>query len=122
MESTAPLAHEAQVEDRVDVPNLVWWVLILGSLSLLAVQSLHTPFYAWYTTTLHPLPGQDVMLWILIACLPIHLFEAAYVFRLAQKLGLNQSAPLWAIQTFMLGYPSTRLMLARAKVIRRLKK
>ena len=116
MESTTPSAHGAQIEDRVEPPKLIWWFVILGGLGLLALQSLHAPFYAWYTTTLHPLPGQNVMLWILIACLPIHLFEAVYVFRLAQKLGLSQSAPLWALQTFMLGYPSTRLMLARAKV------
>ena len=109
MESQAPL------EDRIEPPHLVWWVLVLGGIALLALQGLHAPFYAWYTTTLHPLPSQYVMTWILIACLPIHIAEAIYVFRLAHKIGLVESAPLWGLQTFMIGYPSTRLMLERAR-------
>ncbi len=115
MESSAPLNRETPLSDRIEVPHLIWWVLVLGGIGILALQALHDPFYAWYTSTLHPLPGQDVMTWILVACLPIHIFEAVYVFRLAHELGLVESAPLWGLQTFMIGYPSTRLMLERAR-------
>ena len=102
-------------DDVVERPKPVWWCLILGGLTVLALQAFDTSFYTWWTSTMHPLPGQHVMLWILIACVPIHVFEAVYVYRLARQMGMIQSSLGWALQTFMLGYPSTYLMRKRAR-------
>ena len=102
-------------EDRVDHPHPVWWVLVLGGLTLLAFIALDADFYLAYTAAVHPLPGQTFMLWILIGCAPIHLFEGWYAWRVANRLGLSGSAAGWALQCFMLGYPSTHLLLKRKR-------
>ena len=103
------------LEDRIERPHIVWWVVVIGGIILFALWALSTPFYEWYQSTVHPLPSQTLVGWMLIALLPIHTFEAVYVVRLARKLGLVESAPLWGLQTLILGYPSTKLMLDRAR-------
>ncbi len=105
-------------DERADVvlrPRPVWWVLTLGGLTLLAFQGFRPDFYAWWATHLHPLPPRSFMAWLFVACIPVHAFEAVYVFRLAQRLGMPRSAAGWALQTMMLGYPSTALLRKRAK-------
>lgn len=102
-------------EDVVDHPHPVWWVLIPGGLTLLAAQGWSPTFYAWWVATMHPLPGKAFMAWLLVACLPIHVFEAGWAFRRAHELGLHRSARGWALQTFLLGYPSTHLLRRRAR-------
>ena len=109
--------ENASTEDRVDPPALYWWVAIIGGLTLLAFQGLSTEFYTWWVANMHPLPSQNIMAWILVACLPIHIFEAVYVYRVAQHLGMPNSAMGWAVQTFILGYPSTHLIRKRAKAM-----
>ena len=109
--------ENATTEDTVDAPALYWWVAIIGGLVLLGIQGFNTEFYNWWIANMHPLPGQNVMAWILIACLPIHLFEAIYVYRVAQHLGMPNSAMGWAVQTFILGYPSTHLIRKRARAM-----
>lgn len=44
-----------------------------------------------------------------IAVILIHVAEGLYVFRLAQRVGHKDTAPLWLIQTTILGFPSTLL-------------
>lgn len=101
--------------DVVEPPHVVWWILIPGGLGLLAAQGCSPTFYAWWITTMHPLPGQGFMAWLLVACLPIHVFEGAWAWRRAHELGLHRSARGWALQTFLLGYPSTHLLRKRAR-------
>ena len=109
--------ENANTEDRVEPPALYWWVAIIGGLTLLGFQGLHDGFYNWWITNMHGLPGQNVMAWIFVACLPIHIFEAVYVYRVANHLGMVKSAMGWAVQTFILGYPSTHLIRKRAKAM-----
>jgi len=101
--------------DKVDRPHPIWWVLVLGGLTLLGFQAFSTRFYDSYIAHVNPLPGQSVMLAIFIACIPIHIFEAIYVYRLAQELGLHRSAAGWSLQTLLIGFPSTLLIRKRAK-------
>ena len=109
--------ENANTEDRVDAPALHWWISIIGGLTLLGFQGLNAEFYNWWVANMHALPGQNVMAWIFVACLPIHIYEAVYVYRVAQHLGMPKSAMGWAVQTFVLGYPSTHLIRKRAKAM-----
>ena len=109
--------ENTSTEDRVDAPALHWWASIIGGLTLLGFQGLHTEFYTWWVANMHALPAQNVMAWIFVACLPIHLYEAVYVYRVAQHIGMPKSAMGWAVQTFVLGYPSTHLIRKRAKAM-----
>lgn len=103
--------------DKVDRPHVFWWFVVLGGLTILGLQAFSPRFYAWWTQHANPLPGQGVMLAIFIACIPIHIFEAIYVYRVARKLGLRHSAVGWSVQTLFLGFPSTRLINKRAKAV-----
>ena len=114
--TSLPLENAA-IDDRVESPKLHWWISIVGGLTLLGFQGLHPEFYNWWIATVHPLPAQNVMAWIFIACLPIHIYEAVYVYRLANLLGMPESAMGWSIQTFILGFPSTSLLRKRAKAM-----
>lgn len=112
--TSVPLQQTAS-EDRVEAPKWHWWISIIGGLSLLGFQGLHPEFYNWWVTNVHSLPAQEVMGWIFVACLPIHVYEAVYVYRLAHVLGMPNSAIGWSVQTFILGFPSTYLLRKRAK-------
>ena len=109
--ATAPRDERADVVDR---PHPAWWLVVLGSLTVLAFQGFDADFYAWWVSHLHPLPPQRFMAWLFVACIPVHAGEAIYVHRLAQRLGMPRSAAGWAAQTMLLGFPSTALLRKRA--------
>ncbi len=101
------------IGDVVERPALVWWVLVIGGLGILALQSWNNDFYAWWTSHVNALPGQAVMGWIFLACIPIHVGEALYVYATAPRRGLTRTRTAWALQTLVLGYPSTHLFRKR---------
>jgi len=92
---------------------VVWWVLVLGGLTVLAFQGWSAPFYGWWTSHVNWLPGQAFMAWLFVACVPIHAGEALYVYVVAPRSGLSRSRSAWALQTLLLGYPSTHLFFRR---------
>ena len=100
--------------DVVERPHAFWWFAILGGLTILAFQGFSPDFYAYWTSHVNPLPGRAVMRGIFIGCVPIHVYEAVYVHRLAVRLGMHRSAVGWSVQTFFLGFPSTYLIRRRA--------
>ena len=104
--------------DALERPHVVWWVLVIGGLTLLGAQAFSAPFYEWWVSSVNPLPGQLVMRWIFLGCIPIHVYEAIYVRRTAERLGMSRSMTAWAVQTFFLGYPSTHLFRKHARAAR----
>jgi Domain of unknown function (DUF4499) len=101
--------------DRVERPHALVWIAILGGLTLLGVQAFSASFYAWWSTEVAPLPGQMILVWIFVACLPIHLGEAVYCFWLSNRLGMPRASLGWALQTFVIGFPSTWLLVKRSR-------
>jgi hypothetical protein len=112
------VARTLATADALERPHVVWWILVIGGLTLLGLQSFSAPFYAWWVMHVNPLPGPLVMRWIFLACIPIHVYEALYVRRTADKLGMRRSKTAWMVQTFFLGYPSTHLFRKRARIAR----
>jgi hypothetical protein len=104
--------------DAVELPHAAWWVLVLGGMTVLGLQSFGASFYAWWAAHVNALPGQLVMRWIFFACIPVHLAEAIYVHQTAEKLGMRRSKAAWTVQTLLLGYPSTHLFRKHARVAR----
>jgi hypothetical protein len=99
--------------DRVTHPNPLLVVVVIGGLYLLWLQGFSADFYGWWTAHMHGLPPQSTWRWIFVACIPIHVFEAQYSYRLAKRLGLNESSLGWATSSFFLGWPATRLLRQR---------
>ena len=94
--------------DRVTHPNPFWVVVVIGGLYLLWLQGFSADFYSWWTLHMHGLPAQSVWRWIFVGCIPIHVVEAGYCYKLAGSLGLKRSALGWATSAFFLGWPATR--------------
>ena len=101
---------------RFKFANIGWWLFVPGGILLLYFQATNPGLHQWYGNNIHPLPSQNILLWILVACLPIHTFEAALTWRLSHKIGRPDQAVLWAFQTFCLGYFSTKLLWADYKL------
>ena len=99
--------------DTLIRPHWFWWVSVIGGLGLLAAIALHPGVYEVWTTHVHELPDRKTMLWILLACLPIHLGEAWYVHRATTTMGMRNSNRAWVIQSFTLGLPSTHIIIRR---------
>ena len=110
---TTPLPASPAGPDRVDHPNPFWVVVVIGGLYLLWLQGFSEDFYGWWSAHVHALPARESWRWLFVACIPIHVAEAGYCWRLAHRLELRDSAAGWALQAFFLGWPSTRLLRAR---------
>jgi Na+-translocating ferredoxin:NAD+ oxidoreductase RnfD subunit len=98
--------------DRVERPHVGWWVAILGGLGLTAVLAFHAGAYAlWYRYVTTRLP-RSVLATIFVCAYLVHLGEALYARALARRAGFHASARGWMLQTFLLGFPSLRLLRA----------
>jgi hypothetical protein len=101
--------------EDVERPHLLWWVVIVGGLTVLGWQGFSSAFYGWWTQHVNALPAQSTMAWIFLACIPIHVGESLYCWRLSNRLGTPRASLGWALQTFVIGFPSTRLLMKRAR-------
>ena len=97
----------------VERPHWIWWALILPSLSLLAAIACSTSlFEAWSQATRLPLP-HVVYKGLLVFAAVMHVGEGLYAVVLAQRSAEAARTAGWGVQTFLLGYPSLRLLRAR---------
>ena len=101
--------------DVIDRPHWIWKIIVWGGLGLLAIMAFSGDFYAMWNRELYQLPAQSTLAWIFVACVPVHLFEALYAYRLARKLGLDATAASWAWQCFAIGFPATWLLIKRKR-------
>ncbi len=101
------------LDDSVQRPPLGWWIAILGGLALNAWIGFSDSAYAvWCSIVTTALP-QTLIRNIFLGGVLVHIGEAAYAWRMATLANLR-SAPGWALQTFLLGFPS--LMRLRKRV------
>ena len=100
--------------DTVDRPALGWWIAIVGGLGLLGVLGVSSGAYGLWARYVTAVFSQTQLLRIFILSYVIHVGEALWARRLAQRSGLRASANSWAFQTFLIGFPSLRLLRARA--------
>lgn len=86
-----------------------WWVLIMGGMSLTAWIGFSTEGFALWQDWISTALPQTVFQWIFWLALLAHVGEGSYAVWLARSK--NSRHPLlWGLQTFMLGYPSLRLL------------
>ena len=97
-------------------PAWYWWILILGGRPIFLELTVHSDFHGWWVENMHAMPSQKALVWIwIIGVIPLHLFEGWYAYRVCHKIGLESLAWKWAIQCFVIGYPSTHLLNKRKK-------
>jgi len=101
--------------EGVERPHVLWWVAILSGLTVLGLQGFSASFYGWWALHVNALPAQSIMAWMFLGCIPIHAGEAIYCWRLSQRIGTPGASMGWALQTFLIGFPSTWLLMKRAR-------
>lgn len=102
--------------DRLDRPHPLWWPLVAAAFALLGAWGVPA-VHGWWTARVFPLPSPGAMQAAFAIAVLIHALEAAAAFRIARALGYSRSANAWALQTFALGFPSLRLLLARRRTM-----
>ncbi len=100
--------------DRVERPAAAWWISIVLGIGSLAVVGYSDTAYTWWEQHITGALRQGFFAIAFNATVAVHIAEAAYAFRLARQNNLLHSAAGWAAQTFLLGFPSLKLL--RAKV------
>src|SRR5262245_34048768 len=101
-------------DDVVDRPAFGCWAAILGGLGLLGVLGLHPGAYALWTRHVTGVFSQAQLFRVFVVAYVVHIGEAMWARRLALRSGLHASANGWAFQTFLIGFPSLRLLRVRA--------
>ena len=101
--------------ESIDHPHVGWWVGVLGGMGALAVLAFNTGAYAaWCELVTAALP-QNLLRGIFAVAVFLHVAEATYAFRVAQRARLGAQAGPWFVQTLLLGFPSLRLLLRRTR-------
>ena len=106
------------MDDRIERPHAGWWVAVLGGLGSLAVVALDPGAYAAWSRSVTPALSQPLLQLALAIALLLHVGEALYARRLAQRAGFERSASGWFWQTLAVGFPSLRLIRRRAGAAR----
>ncbi|MEZ5507847.1 MAG: DUF4499 domain-containing protein [Gammaproteobacteria bacterium] len=94
-----PIAH----------PHPGWWIAIIGGMSLTGWIAFSATGYQLWSEGLTAHLPQGIFQWIFWLASAVHLLEAMYAYRLAQRSSIGH-AGAWALQTLVLGYASLHLL------------
>jgi len=75
-----------------------WWVTNTGGIALTGVLAART--------------GRRRLRWLFWGSVAIHVVEALYTYRSAQRAGFTTTARRWALQTLGVGFPSLQVLAA----------
>ena len=73
-----------------------WWLTNAGGIALTGVLAART--------------GRRTLRWLFWASVAIHVVEALYTYRSAQRAGFTATARRWALQTLGVGFPSLQVL------------
>ncbi|MGK5093949.1 NAD-dependent epimerase/dehydratase family protein [Deltaproteobacteria bacterium TL4] len=99
-------------EGRVERPKAGWWYAIIGGMLALALVAFNAEVGSWFQKAIPllgavPLGVWKVVFWLAVA---VHIGESFYARKKTREAGMLTSGS-WTLQTLLLGYPSTKLML-----------
>jgi len=90
--------------DRFVRPNPLWYVALQPGLALLGAMAASQTVYDRARGRV-PLPSRRAVQVLAVGTAVVHVGEAAYAFGRARRLGMTRSAPRWAVETFLCGFP-----------------
>ena len=113
----------------------VWYLPILGGMYACYCLGYQSPA-TWeavgplYSSTLQTLLTVGLLLFgsqsmfqpIFIAAVAAHAVEAVYAYRVSIAIECSRTWAAWTLQTFVFGYPSLRMLLARQKTFLAMKR
>jgi len=103
---------------RFQSANILWWIIIPGTIITLFLLSYYPhviPFsyLSLFGDFLSYLKSnyRTVLVIVFWAMIIAHVYEAILARRICRKLKIDQqSTVLWTIQTFILGFPSLKIL------------
>jgi hypothetical protein len=75
-----------------------WWVTNTGGIAVTGLLAART--------------GRRGLRWLFWGSVAIHVAEALYTYRSAQRAGFTATARRWALQTLGVGFPSLQVLAA----------
>lgn len=97
------------MQNKIQHPRLGWWLAIVGGMGLTALIAYSPDAYPIWQTRVTALIPQEGFQWIWWAALAAHAGEASYALLICRRRRLATTLQ-WTLQTFLLGYPSLRLL------------
>lgn len=91
------------------IPNIGWFALLDGGMLLLIVLVSSRKAYDRLKKIV-PLPSRRTVGLILTVATAIHVVEGMFAFRSAKRRGFGDAAAKWALQSFIVGFPSALKM------------
>jgi hypothetical protein len=91
--------------DRFASPSALWFIALDSGLALMTALSLSPGTYDKVAARV-PVPPRRVVQAMLVGTAGVHVAEAVGAFRFARARGMDRSAGKWAVQTFVVGFPS----------------
>lgn len=98
----------------VERPVFYWWLSILGGMTILGLLAFHQAAGNYWKEYIPMIPVFFLRVLFFLAIFT-HACEAFYALKLAKKSGLKETSFGWFLQTFLLGYPSLKLLLRQLK-------
>ena len=98
----------------VERPHVGWWISIGFGMGLLGVLAWSDAAYAAWTEHVTTVFTRGFLRPLFAGACAIHVFEAQVALRVARRAGIEPAAGWW-FQTLLLGFPSLRLLLRRAR-------
>lgn len=112
------LTYCLKLHDEMEVvycPHPLWWVSVFVGMVLLGLFAFNSDAYAFFAQHITSKLSKTFLQGLFLISVILHFGEAFYAFYLARRAGLKSTAKGWCIQTFLLGYPSLRLLLKHIK-------
>eukprot|EP01041_Mallomonas_annulata_P012629 gene12629-26593_t len=124
MQKTLPV----NLSSYFKTPSVSWWIGIVGAFlvhGIIAygnddseINRLLKPVYDFGLLIFYSKEGLKIVFNVAVI---LHVLECIYATYLAISLGCKNTWYLWTIQTFILGFPSLKLLLALKKTKNRTK-
>jgi hypothetical protein len=92
-------------EDRFARPAPAWFVALDGGNALTGVLAVSRTAHDAVSLRVR-VPSRGALKALLVGTAVVHVAEAVYAYRVANENGFHRSASRWAVQTFVVGFPS----------------
>ncbi|KAH0453114.1 hypothetical protein IEQ34_017438 [Dendrobium chrysotoxum] len=102
-------------QKEINRPNILFWIFCIGGMLALFYTAFLTPCgpLRWLNSlSLFLFRSVSNLRLVFYIAAALHISEAIYIWLLARRMD-PANAPGWFLQTFLLGYPSTKLFLQR---------
>lgn len=90
-------------------PHWAWWLVLDGGLLFLTVLTFSPAAYGWWSQSVTTFFSPVFLWWLFWAAFAAHVVEGSVAWIWCHRAGVAEKWA-WAFQTFIVGFPSLRLL------------